>query len=119
MLASHRPESAWVATDLVSQRQARAAKPTAGTSPSPPWPAFRRPVWLLPVPKRLNERDGLPRRRGALQLLGGPERIETAWWDGGDIARDYYVARDLHGVRLWIFRERAAPHRWFLHGVFG
>ena len=130
MLASHRPESAWIATDLVAQRQARAAKPTADTvagkaadhsshSPSPPWSAFRRPVWLLPAPKRLNERDGLPRRRGALQLLGGPERIETAWWDGGDITRDYYVARDLHGVRLWIFRERAAPHRWFLHGVFG
>jgi protein ImuB len=52
-------------------------------------------------------------------LLGGPERIETAWWDGGDIARDYYIARDLHGVRLWIFRERRSPHRWFLHGVFG
>jgi protein ImuB len=113
MLASHRPESAWIATDLTVQRPTRAA------APSPPWPAFRRPMWLLPVPKRLNERDGLPRRRGALQLLGGPERIETAWWDGGDIARDYYVARDLHGVRLWIFRERAAPHRWFLHGVFG
>jgi len=111
MLASHRPESAWVATDLVAQ------KPTPPQMP--PWPAFRRPVWLLPAPKRLNERDGLPRRRGALQLLGGPERIETAWWDGGDIARDYYVARDLHGVRLWVFRERAAPHRWFLHGVFG
>jgi protein ImuB len=52
-------------------------------------------------------------------LLGGPERVETAWWDGGDITRDYYVARDLHGVRLWIFRERHSPHRWYLHGVFG
>jgi protein ImuB len=84
-----------------------------------PWPAFRRPLWLLPVPRLLSERDGLPRRRGPLRLLGEPERIETGWWDGGDIARDYYTAIDLHGVRLWIFRERAAPHRWFLHGVFG
>jgi protein ImuB len=109
--ASHRPESAWLATDLGSQRQPQAS--------TPPWLAFRRPTWLLPTPKRLVERDGLPRRRGALQLLGGPERIETAWWDGGDIARDYYVARDLHGVRLWIFRERRSPHRWYLHGVFG
>jgi protein ImuB len=115
MLASHRPESAWIATDLETQRSARSQKPSV----RPPWPAFRRPVWLLPVPKLLRERDGLPRRRGALQLLGGPERIETAWWDGGDITRDYYMAQDIRGVRLWIFRERTAPHRWFLHGVFG
>jgi protein ImuB len=113
VLSSHRPETAWAATDLAagSRREAPAAKP--------PWPAFRRPLWLLPVPQQLNEKDGLPRRAGALQLLGGPERIETGWWDGGDITRDYYVARDIHGVRLWIFRERSAPHRWFLHGVFG
>jgi protein ImuB len=130
VLASHRPESAWVATDLAAQPPERAAKPgqrkAAGahstdpaTADRPPWSAFRRPAWLLPVPKRLDERDGLPRRSGPLALLSGPERIETAWWDGGDIARDYYVARDLHGVQLWIFRERLAPHRWFLHGVFG
>jgi protein ImuB len=78
-----------------------------------------RPMWLLPEPRLLSERDGLPRRRGPLRLLGEPERIETGWWDGGDIARDYYTATDLHGVRLWIFRERTSPHRWFLHGVFG
>lgn len=64
-------------------------------------------------------RDGLPRHRGALRLLTDPERIESGWWDGRDVARDYYVAVDCHGVRLWVFRERAAPHAWFLHGVFG
>jgi protein ImuB len=51
--------------------------------------------------------------------VGDPERIETGWWDGGDMKRDYYKAFDIHGVQLWIFRERSAPHRWFLHGVFG
>jgi protein ImuB len=83
------------------------------------WPFGRRPVWLLPVPRLLNERDGLPRRRGALRLLGAPERIETGWWDGGEVARDYYAAVDSRGARLWVFREREPPHRWFLHGVFG
>ncbi|MGB6487096.1 MAG: hypothetical protein WBE91_09470, partial [Steroidobacteraceae bacterium] len=63
--------------------------------------------------------DGLPRRRGALRLLGEAERIETGWWDGGEIARDYYTAVDIRGSRLWVFREREPPHRWFLHGVFG
>jgi protein ImuB len=79
----------------------------------------RRPLWLLSVPRLLRERDGLPRRRGALRLLGEAERIETGWWDGGEIARDYYTAVDVRGARLWVFREREPPHRWFLHGVFG
>jgi protein ImuB len=81
--------------------------------------APRRPLWLLLEPQPLRERAGLPRRRGALRLLSEPERIESGWWDGADIARDYYTALDTHGVRLWVFRERRAPHGWFLHGIFG
>jgi protein ImuB len=54
-----------------------------------------------------------------LRFFGEVERIETGWWDGGEIGRDYYTAFDTDGVQLWIFRERANPHRWFLHGVFG
>ena len=112
ILPGHRPERAW-----------RAIEPgKVGSTPpatAPPWPPFSRPLWLLPAPRLLSERKGLPHRRGALRLLGDPERIETGWWDGGSIERDYYVAVDIHGVRLWVFREREAPHRWFLHGVFG
>jgi protein ImuB len=111
MLASHRPETAWATTDL--------AAPKVTAPLTAPWAAFRRPVWLLPAPQRLREREGLPLRRGALRLVSGAERVETGWWDGGDLARDYYTAVDVHGVRLWVFRERAAPHRWFLQGVFG
>jgi len=146
VLPGHRPENAWAvrepvvsagdslpvgdsladrsvianrsvvpAGDSFANRSVAAKAATVQT----PWAAFRRPLWLLPAPKLLSERDGLPRRRGPLRLVSEPERIETGWWDGGDIARDYYTAIDLHGVRLWVFRERAAPHRWFLHGVFG
>jgi protein ImuB len=79
----------------------------------------RRPLWLLPKPRQLNERDGLPRRRGALRLLSAAERIESGWWDGAEVARDYYTAVDSRGARLWVFREREPPHQWFLHGVFG
>jgi protein ImuB len=114
VLAGHRPENAWGSAPVCG-----ASPPAAGSLTPRLWPAFRRPMWLLPEPRLLSERDGLPRRRGPLRLLGEPERIETGWWDGGEIARDYYTATDIHGVRLWIFRERAAPHRWFLHGVFG
>lgn len=109
--ASHCPENAWAATDLSVQRH---------SAERVPWRAFQRPLWLLPAPRCLNEKEGLPHRSGGvLTLLTGPERIETGWWEGEGIARDYYVARDVHGVRLWVFRERIAPHRWFLHGVFG
>ncbi|MBK6674529.1 MAG: DNA polymerase Y family protein [Proteobacteria bacterium] len=53
-----------------------------------------------------------------LALVSGPERIESGWWDGADVARDYYVATTADGARWWIYRECAAPRRWFLHGCF-
>ena len=119
VLPGHRPENAWAVREPVAGHGSPGGGRSGRDGVSCPWPAFRRPMWLLPVPRLLSERDGLPRRRGPLHLLGEPERIETGWWDGGDIARDYYTATDIHGVRLWVFRERTAPHRWFLHGVFG
>ena len=84
-----------------------------------PWRAFRRPLWLLPTPQQLEEIDGIARHRGTLRFFGDVERIESGWWDGGEVGRDYYTVFDIYGVQLWIFRERATPHRWFLQGVFG
>jgi len=81
-------------------------------------PHFSRPVWLLAEPQPL-EGGERPRYEGPLEIEEGPERIESGWWDGRDVRRDYYVARTLAGARLWIFRERRAPGGWFLHGVFG
>jgi protein ImuB len=54
-----------------------------------------------------------------LCLLSGPERIETGWWDGGDVARDYYQARTSQGELLWIFQDRRNRDGWYLHGIFG
>lgn len=78
-----------------------------------------RPLWLLPRPQRLSLRNNHPWRQGALSLIGGPERIETGWWDGRDIRRDYYIATDIDATRLWIFRDLRAGHVWYLHGLFG
>jgi protein ImuB len=47
----------------------------------------------------------------------GPERIETGWWRGAMIARDYYHIETLTGQRFWLFR-RLDDDRWFLHGAF-
>jgi protein ImuB len=124
--AEHRPEAGWTLTGpppaVVPRggvsRKCAVPGGTAGedTVHEPP---LHRPLWILPTPQPLTERDGLPRRRGTLRLASEPERIESGWWDGAEVARDYYTAIDIHGVRLWVFRERTAPHGWFLHGVFG
>ena len=117
-IEDHRPEAAWKVSEPVvttSGRDHFANRSEVDNQGS----VGRRPLWLLPMPRQLTERNGLPRRRGPLRLLGEAERIETGWWDGGEIARDYYIAVDVRGARLWVFRERDPPHRWFLHGVLG
>jgi protein ImuB len=71
-------------------------------------------------PERLRVHQGQPCHDGVLRFEAGPERIESGWWDGGDVVRDYYVASTRAGVRLWIYREPAGEGvRWLLHGVFG
>ena len=75
---------------------------------------------MLTEPQRLRERNGVPLHDDEpLELSGGPERIETGWWDGRDVRRDYYAAHARSGVRLWVYRERDREGGWWLHGVFG
>jgi protein ImuB len=81
-------------------------------------PLARRPLWLMSAPVPLQEMDGWPCREGQrMRLLAGPERVESGWWDGFDVERDYYQAQDAEGARSWIFRERTG-RGWFLHGFF-
>jgi protein ImuB len=47
----------------------------------------------------------------------GPERIETGWWRGRTIGRDYYRVETAAGRRWWLFR-RLRDGQWFLHGTF-
>jgi protein ImuB len=47
----------------------------------------------------------------------GPERIETGWWRGPTIRRDYYRIEDERGGRFWLFHD-LRQQRWFLHGEF-
>jgi protein ImuB len=108
VVEDHRPEHAWRLIDVPSSQ------------PSPqPSPAETRPLWLFPQPQWLSDRNPITRGRAPLELLSGPERIETGWWDGREVTRDYFVARDERGVRLWIYRDRCAPHGWYVHGLFG
>jgi len=47
----------------------------------------------------------------------GPERIETGWWRGPHVQRDYYRVLTEGGRRAWVFRHRDSG-AWFLHGWF-
>jgi protein ImuB len=47
----------------------------------------------------------------------GPERIETGWWRGKSIRRDYWRVETDTGQRFWLFRG-LIDGRWFLHGEF-
>jgi protein ImuB len=109
-VAEHRPERSWRA----SEPMLAASRPDA-----PAICSFARPLWLLHAPEALAARRGRPLYDGPLELLAGPERIESGWWDGSDLQRDYYIAKTRIGARLWIYRECTGARAWFLHGFFG
>jgi protein ImuB len=56
-------------------------------------------------------------RREPVISCVGPERIETLWWRGPSVRRDYYRVATESGEHLWIFR-RLADGKWFAHGEF-
>ena len=74
-----------------------------------------RPVWLLDEPAELCASEVKQLHQG--KVFEGPERIESGWWDGKGVARDYYIVSRTGGVRLWVFQERRSKS-WYLHGVF-
>ena len=76
-----------------------------------------RPIWLfdetLPLAAELEVKPWV--------LRDGPERIESGWWDGRDLRRDYFVAETPHGATAWIYRDHrygTDDGEWFLHGLF-
>ncbi len=94
----------------------------AGPGELPP-----RPLRLLPRPLGLAALslppEGPPRqwviagRRQQIAHCWGPERIETGWWRGRPIGRDYYRVETTAARRFWVFR-RLRDGKWFLHGMF-
>jgi protein ImuB len=106
--AEHRPEKAW-----------RCCAPGQGAAKASSLADYSgRPLWLLDPPEPLRTVAGDPWLEGRLHLTGGPERIESGWWDGHDIAREYFEALHVSGACYWIYRELREQHAWYLHGVF-
>lgn len=92
----HRPEFSW---------RMRALGETGNYRPLP-----HRPAWLLARPRRCDIHS--------YEILSGPERIESGWWDGRDCRRDYFIVRDRNGCRLWAFHEYKPRSGWYVHGIF-
>jgi protein ImuB len=130
------PEHAWIAAPPNAGERASRDRVGAGharaAGPSRLVPAGRRPIWMSPRPWPLDTADsqmvsvcpdGPPVRFRIGQRLHrivkahGPERIETAWWRGPTVRRDYYVVETESGERFWVFR-RLKDGGWFLHGIF-
>jgi protein ImuB len=146
LVGDAQPEHAWIAAPP-SGRPATVGQPASGRPSSRDrvsrsgargyavpraLPVGRRPIWMPPRPVPLDGLEGevmaiAPEGPPARFRLGdvphrvvqahGPERIETAWWRGPTVRRDYYVVETDSGERFWLFR-RLRDGGWFLHGMF-
>jgi protein ImuB len=111
--------------DQMTGQQARLSG-CGGLSP------LQRPLVLLPEPRAIDavSVDGRPStdinvpmflliggERWLVQRCWGPERIETAWWRGPTVRRDYWRIEVQTGRWLWVFRD-LRKRKWFLHGEF-
>ena len=116
--ADHRPERASVHLDRASAHLDRASAQAEPGARQLALDFNLRPFWLLARPQALEENESIPCHHGPLKLLAGPERIESGWWDGTDVARDYFIARAADEALLWVYRERSPAGAWYLHGIF-
>ncbi|HVF65704.1 MAG TPA: DNA polymerase Y family protein [Casimicrobiaceae bacterium] len=121
--AEHRPESATftvgaTAPATTTRASSKKRRTAARRAVEPSFkPAAPRPLWLLDVPRPLAARL----EREPWVLREGPERIESGWWDGHDVRRDYYVAESPNGEIAWIYRDHryaTDDGEWFVHGWF-
>jgi len=90
-------------------------------------PADSLPVWYWKEPPEVQCQIS-PSENRPLKILHkgrwhqitrywGPERIESGWWRGRAIRRDYYRVELDTGYRFWVYRSLPGE-RWFLQGNF-
>ena len=80
-------------------------------SPLPHLPP--RPIWLESEPIAL---ESSPEKSG-FQLLRGPERVESGWWDFEPTCRRYWVALSKDHRISWIYYDQY-KQSWWIAGWF-
>jgi protein ImuB len=98
--ADHRPECAWQPGTEAKSTALRLSAPLG----------VPRPGWLLREPVMLGE--------AGVRILAGPERIESGWWDGGDVRRDYFLIETRSGQRGWAYQTVGSDGGLLLQGWF-
>jgi protein ImuB len=131
-VAEHRPERAW---------RSWIDRPASAKQTAAAGPRHSRPLWLLPKPQKNRRQKNwgqtpfLNAARAPASKMGSDpnskmgsdpnfsanfsvERIESGWWDGRDIRRDYCIVVGAAGEKLWFYRD-CVTGEWYLHGIFG
>lgn len=116
----------------VKRLSSRIARRRAEPSPEDP---LRRPTQMYkrPIPVEVVQGSAKPEEQETASALPvqvryqaiwykvlqavGPERLESGWWRGPSVRRDYYRIEVEHGNWWWIYRELRSEE-WFLHGAF-
>lgn len=98
-----------------------------GGREKPHVPALSRPLRLLSSAWPLSVTARPPLHSPALLVASGwqatvarawgPERIETGWWRGTLVRRDYWRVQTVEGQLLWLYRD-LNRQQWFLQGTF-
>lgn len=106
----HLPEKSWKKVTYPELKEYKEHKETRNH------PSHPRPLWLLSKPLEIQQHQKKLYWQGQLNLLQGPERIDTHWWKKHQV-RDYYIASHTNGSIIWIYKDKI-NNRWFLHGMF-
>jgi protein ImuB len=121
-MTGRRPDGAEQDTvkKISSRLSRRRAEPTVDD-------AMRRPTRLLSPPQLIEvislAPEGLPaqfkvhQQPYSVMQYWGPERLESGWWRGPSVRRDYFRVETEHGAWWWIYRDMQS-NSWYLHGVF-
>lgn len=99
LVAEHRPERAWQVSESGAEYRVESRD------------TLQRPLWLLSQPRRIAAPVTVLCPRAA-------ERIESGWWDGADMRRDYYRVSGPAGSDWWVYQD-CRSRVWYLHGLFG
>ena len=115
------PEKAYRQKRLADTIRTKRKRVTANSLKAP-----HRPLWLHDPPEPLRatavatnhppENFRFQNQQHRVAAYWGPERIETGWWRGPSVRRDYYRVETEAGIRFWIFQKPNGS--WFLHGCF-